>query len=138
VRIIQDHGITVNGCFILGLDGQTTEAFRQVLDFALEVPLYEVQVTVLTPFPGTPLYQRLLSEGRLLEPRRWDLCTLFDVNFAPRNMSPEQLREGLYWLSERLYNAEAVQHRRRSFFQNLRDKRRPLPLDLKGECVMAG
>ena len=50
------HGITVNGCFILGLDRQTPAIFEQVLDFAMQVPLYDVQVTVLTPFPGTPLY----------------------------------------------------------------------------------
>ena len=59
VRRIQAHGITVNGCLILGLDHQTPAIFQQVLDFALAIPLYEVQITVLTPFPGTPLYQRL-------------------------------------------------------------------------------
>jgi len=123
VRTIQDHGITVNGCFILGLDEHTPDIFPRVLDFALDVPLYEVQVTVLTPFPGTPLYDRLLREGRLLAPRRWDLCTLFDVNHRPLGMDPQQLREGLYWLSERLYNAECVATRRRAFFDNLRLQR---------------
>jgi radical SAM superfamily enzyme YgiQ (UPF0313 family) len=137
VRRIQDHGITVNGCFILGLEEQTVDVFQHIHDFVLAAPLYEVQVTVLTPFPGTPLYRRLLHEDRLLEPRNWDRCTLFDVNFVPKRMTPEQLREGLYWLSERLYNAECVQFRRRSFFQNLRAKRRPAPEHVDGDCVMA-
>jgi radical SAM superfamily enzyme YgiQ (UPF0313 family) len=119
VRRIQDHGITVNGCFILGLDRQTPAIFEQVLEFAMRVPLYDVQITVLTPFPGTPLYERLLREGRILAPGRWDLCTLFDVNFVPRNMTVDQLREGVYWLAEKLYNEKCLVSRRRPFFDEL-------------------
>jgi radical SAM superfamily enzyme YgiQ (UPF0313 family) len=119
LRRIQAHGITVNGCFILGLDRHTPDIFQEVLNFALEVPLYDVQITVLTPFPGTPLYDRLLHEGRLLAPDRWDLCTLFDVNYRPKNMTPEELRGGLYCLTERLYSAECLEQRRRPFFENL-------------------
>lgn len=119
VRRIQDHGITVNGCFILGLDAHGPDIFERVLEFALEIPLYEVQITVLTPFPGTPLYERFLAEGRLIEPRRWDLCTLFDVNYRPARMTVEQLRRGVYWLAERLYSAECIEQRRRPFFERL-------------------
>jgi radical SAM superfamily enzyme YgiQ (UPF0313 family) len=119
VRRIQDHGITVNGCFILGLDRHTPDIFPEVLEFALRVPLYDVQITVLTPFPGTPFYDRLLREGRLLQPERWDLCTLFDVNYQPKNMTVDQLRQGLYWLTERLYSEECLLRRRRPFFENL-------------------
>ncbi len=117
LRRIQEHGITVNGCFILGLDSHTPEIFEEVLDFSLQVPLYDVQITVLTAFPGTPLYERLLRQGRLLEPERWDLCTLFDVNYMPTHMTPEELRAGTYWLAERLYSAECQDQRRRAFFE---------------------
>jgi len=119
VRRIQAHGITVNGCFILGLDGQTPAIFEEILNFAMQVPLYDVQITVLTPFPGTPLYTRLLREDRILAPSRWDLCTLFDVNFVPRNMTVEQLRAGVYWLAERLYNEKNLMTRRKPFFDEL-------------------
>lgn len=112
---VQRHGITVNGCFVLGLDRDDASVFARVLDFAERTHLYEVQITVLTAFPGTPLHERLLAEGRILEPGRWDLCTLFDVNFAPARMTPDELREGLYWLSERLY-APGPMHRRRAAF----------------------
>jgi radical SAM superfamily enzyme YgiQ (UPF0313 family) len=122
VRGIQAHGITVNGCFILGLDGHTPDVFEEVYDFALSAPLYDVQVTVLTPFPGTPLYDRLLREGRILEPERWDLCTLFDVNFVPRGMTPQELRDGIYWLAERLYTEECLERRRRPFFEQYGDR----------------
>jgi len=119
LRRIQEQGITVNGCFILGLDRQTPAIFEQVLDFAMQVPLYDVQITVLTPFPGTPLYARLLREGRLLKPGRWDLCTLFDVNFVPKNMTVEQLQEGMYWLAEKLYNEDCLMRRRKPFLDQL-------------------
>jgi len=124
IRRIQAHGITVNGCFILGLDGHTPDIFEQVLEFACAVPLYEVQVTHLTAFPGTPLYGRLLREGRILQPRRWDLCTLFDVNHQPKAMTPQQLREGMYWLTERLYKEECMNQRRGKFFQEIRNRSR--------------
>jgi radical SAM superfamily enzyme YgiQ (UPF0313 family) len=117
VRRVQEHGITVNGCFVLGLDRHGPDVFERVLEFAEAVPLYDVQITVLTPFPGTPLYDRLLAEGRILQPGRWDLCTLFDVNFQPKGMTVRQLREGVYWLAERLYSAECLERRRRPFFK---------------------
>ena len=120
LRRIQAHGITVNGCFILGLDGHTPKIFDDVLTFARQVPLYDVQITVLTAFPGTPLYDRLLREGRILEPARWDLCTLFDVNYEPRGMSVRDLREGIYWLTERLYSDACTEERRSGFFSQRR------------------
>lgn len=123
LRKIQRHGITVNGCFILGLDGQDPEVFSQVIDFATQVPLFDVQITVLTPFPGTPLYERFLAGGRLLQPERWDLCTLFDVNYRPARMTDTQLREGMYWCAQRLYSADCTRERRRPFFQNLNRRR---------------
>jgi radical SAM superfamily enzyme YgiQ (UPF0313 family) len=128
LRRIQAHGITVNGCFILGLDRHTPAVFEEVLAFARAVPLYDVQITVLTAFPGTPLYDRLLREGRLLGPERWDLCTLFDVNYVPANMTPEELRAGMRWLTERLYSQECTVERRGPFFDDLRRRRRgPAP-----------
>jgi radical SAM superfamily enzyme YgiQ (UPF0313 family) len=120
LRRIQAHGITVNGCFILGLDRHTPAIFEEVLAFARAVPLYDVQITVLTAFPGTPLYDRLLREGRILAPERWDLCTLFDVNHVPGNMTPDELRAGMRWLTERLYSRECTEERRGPFFDTLR------------------
>jgi radical SAM superfamily enzyme YgiQ (UPF0313 family) len=127
LRRIQARGITVNGCFILGLDQHGPEVFAQVLEYARAIPLYDVQITILTPFPGTPLYDRLLAEGRLLEPERWDLCTLFDVNYRPRGMSVEELRAGIRWLTERLYSTEETAARRKAFFAGLRRRPDPCP-----------
>ncbi len=123
VRNIQRHGVTVNGCFVLGLDAHDPGIFEEVLAFASSIPLYEVQITTLTAFPGTPLYTRLLQEKRVVEPGRWDLCTLFDVNYHPKNMTREELKEGLYWLGARLYSAEATEKRRAGFYQQWKSSR---------------
>jgi radical SAM superfamily enzyme YgiQ (UPF0313 family) len=120
IQKIQSHGITVNGCFILGLDGDTPEVFDDVLNFVRESGLYEVQVTFLTAFPGTPLYHRLKQEGRIIRDRAWELCTLFDINITPKNMSVEQLQNGFLHLVKRLYSNEETNDRRRKFKARLK------------------
>jgi len=117
---IQSRGITVNGCFILGLDGDTPDVFDDVLQFVRESGLYEVQITFLTAFPGTPLYRNLKQQGRLIRPDAWELCTLFDINIVPRNMTVGELQQGFLRLAETLYSAEETATRRRRFKQNLR------------------
>jgi len=123
IEAIQSRGITVNGCFVVGLDGHDEGIFDQIYEFVERSGLYEVQVTVMTPFPGTPLYERLRSQGRLLEERAWDRCTLFDVNFVPTGMSPERLQWGLVELGRRLYDHAFIQARHERFFRGLRRRR---------------
>lgn len=115
VRRIQSHGIRVNGCFVLGLDGHTPDVFDEVYRFAEESELFDVQITLQTPFPGTPLYRRLEREGRLLHDRAWERCTLFDVMYEPRPMSAEELAEGFRRLAVRLYGEELTKWRRENF-----------------------
>ncbi len=124
IRAIQAHGITVNGCFVIGLDGHTPEIFNQVCEFVRETELYEVQVTLLTPFPGTPLYARLEREGRLLQPANWKTCTLFDINFKPARMSVEALHDGFKRLVVELYGDAFTAWRRSRFRRTLRHSSR--------------
>ncbi len=112
---IQSNGITVNGCFIVGLDGDTPSIFGDIRDFIEKSKLLEAQATVLTPYPGTPLYKRLKSEGRLLKDRYWDRCTMFDINFRPKNMSIEELEKGLLWLFKEIYNEKEYLKRKRHY-----------------------
>lgn len=123
LRNIQQHGIRVNGCFVLGLDGQGPDIFDRVRDFVREADLFDVQITVLTPFPGTPLYARLCAEGRLLKENAWDCCTLFDVNFRPSGMSVGELERGFRALGVDIYSDDWTQRRRRRF-KNLQRARR--------------
>ena len=117
IESIQSRGIAVNGCFILGLGSHTPETFFRLREFVERSGLLEVQVTVQTPFPGTPLYARLKREGRLVRDRFWDQCTMFDVNYHPRNMSIEELEEGLRWLFRELYGQGPVNQRKRHYME---------------------
>jgi radical SAM superfamily enzyme YgiQ (UPF0313 family) len=85
-----------------------------------ESGLYEVQITFLTAFPGTPLYARLKEEGRIIRDKAWELCALFDINFRPKNMSVEQLQAGFLGLAKRLYSAEETSDRRAQFKRRLK------------------
>lgn len=129
VRRIQDAGIAVNGCFILGLDGDTEATFDEVFAFAERAGLFDVQITVQTPFPGTPLYSRLLSEGRIIAPGARDRCTLFDVNFIPRAMTPDRLQRGLLELARRLYEPAFAARRRQRFLDTLSTRGLPTPAE---------
>ena len=124
IERIQSHGISVNGCFILGLDGAGPELFEDVLRFVRESGLYEVQVTIQTAFPGTPLYARLQREGRILRNDAWELCTLFDVNFQPSQMTVRELEQGLRNVARALYDADATSERQRAFRERLRELHR--------------
>ncbi|MGI9456020.1 MAG: radical SAM protein [Aeoliella sp.] len=115
IHSIQSHGIRVNGCFVLGLDGHTPDVFDAVYDFAQEAELFDVQITIQTPFPGTPLYDRLQKAGRLTHAGEWQRCTLFDINYAPDPMTAEELRDGFYDLGARLYADDISAWRRENF-----------------------
>jgi radical SAM superfamily enzyme YgiQ (UPF0313 family) len=117
---IQSHGITVNGCFIVGLEGDTPKIFEEIRDFVDKSKLLETQITVLTPYPGTPLYKRLRAEHRLLEERYWDRCTMFDINFQPKNMTIGDLEKGLMWLFEEIYSEKQFLKRRRHYMDILK------------------
>jgi radical SAM superfamily enzyme YgiQ (UPF0313 family) len=115
IEVIQGRGISVNGCFIAGNDSDTPDIFPQIERFVKTSGLADVQVTVLTPFPGTSLHTRLKREGRLLRERYWERCTLFDVNFVPKGMSVADLEQGLEYLMGSLYTSEETARRRESF-----------------------
>lgn len=124
VEAIQSHGITVNGCFVMGLDGAGVESFDAVYDFVKQSGLFDVQITFMTPFPGTPLYERLRNEGRILSEGAWERCTLFDVNFQPQQMSVTDLENGFRKLGRRLYADDFVRDRGKRFVDQLRHARR--------------
>lgn len=118
---IQRSGVTVNGTFIIGLDADTPDTFERVVEFVRSSNLCEVQITVLTPFPGTRLYDRLKAEGRLLQDTFWEQCTLFDVTYRPKNMTVEQLEDGLLWMFDQLYCEKETLRRKRVYMDVVKE-----------------
>jgi radical SAM superfamily enzyme YgiQ (UPF0313 family) len=115
IRKIQDHGVAVNGCFIVGHDADDPGVFERLRTFIERSELLEAQVTILTPFPGTPLLRQLREEGRLLYERLWDKCTLFDLVFEPRRMTADELVDGHMWLMGEIYNKAQYTRRKRHY-----------------------
>ncbi len=93
IRNLHDRGICVMAGFIAGFDGDTPEAItamaKQLYDAGVDVPF----LSVLTPYPGTPAYAKLVEEGRILTGRGWEFYNGYNVAFQPRHMSPERLLE---------------------------------------------
>ncbi len=121
INTIQSHGISVNGCFILGLDDHDSKIFDQIYNFVNDSGLHEVQITIQTAFPGTPLYRRLKEEDRIIEENAWEKCTLFDINFKPQKMSIDDLSKGFKELGAKLYSEEFTGFRRKRFKDLLRE-----------------
>jgi len=124
IERIQGAGISVNGCFVLGMDTDTPRVFDDVARFVEQSGLCEVQITVETPLPGSLLYERLKAEGRLLFDGEWERYTLFDVTFEPKQMSVAELEQGLRELGARLYTPAARRARVRAFMAHARRGRR--------------
>ncbi|HSJ70114.1 MAG TPA: radical SAM protein [Acidimicrobiia bacterium] len=120
IETVQESGIAVNACFVLGLDGDGPEAFDSIKEFVDETNPFDVQITVLTAFPGTPLYRRLMDEGRIIEPGAWEKCTLFDVNFEPMGMTVAELESGLVELGRYIYSEGDLTSRRAGFKAQVR------------------
>jgi radical SAM superfamily enzyme YgiQ (UPF0313 family) len=102
---LRRHGIAVYGTFIFGYEGDTESSFAQAVEFATDENMYIAAFNHLTPFPGTPLYQRLRDEGRLRFDAWW-LDPGYRYNtlpFVPRQLTAEQVREGCIGARRRFY-----------------------------------
>ena len=112
VRRLHDHGIGVWGAFIFGFDEDTEEVFETTAEFATKAKVVIASFSVMTPYPGTPLYARLQQEGRLLDERWWLRETRdgFPV-FRPKHMSPERLFEGLQSAWKYFYSGSSIMRR---------------------------
>jgi radical SAM superfamily enzyme YgiQ (UPF0313 family) len=94
VETLHRHGIALQGCFVFGMDHDTPDVFEKTARFAVEAKIDLPRFAVVTPFPGTALYQRLEREGRILT-RNWELYDGQHVVFRPAQMTVQQLQEGI-------------------------------------------
>lgn len=107
------HRIRVYGTFIFGYDRDTPESFAATVEFAREHALYIAAFNHLTPFPGTPLYERLQSQGRLLYERWWldDRYTYNRIPFQPHGMSPDALQRSCLAARREFYSWGSIARR---------------------------
>jgi len=110
IRKIHDYGIGVSGAFVFGLDGDDDGVFDRTYEFVQRAKLESPYFSILTPYPGTRLYQRLLAEGRILD-RDWSNYNTNNVVYAPRGMSAQQLFDGYYRLQNAVHTIPAIAQR---------------------------
>jgi radical SAM superfamily enzyme YgiQ (UPF0313 family) len=110
IRKIHDQGIGIEGSFIFGSDDDDPSVFARVEEFCEENKIDAAVFAVLTPFPGTRLYDQLEREGRILS-RDWSLYDMGHVVFQPRRMTVEQLQEGHDWANRRFYSYGSILRR---------------------------
>jgi radical SAM superfamily enzyme YgiQ (UPF0313 family) len=109
IGIIQDHGIAFHPSIVLGLDTETPAIFYDTLEFLHRNRIPSPILNVMTPYPGTRIHERLEEEGRLISDD-WYYYDRKCVVFRPKNMSPEELREGNA-LGRRLRRTTGIQGR---------------------------
>lgn len=111
VRMLHDHGIQVNGSFVLGFDHDRKDVFARTAEWVEENRLECATFHILTPYPATPLFRQMEGEGRLLH-LDWTKYDTANCVFRPKHMEPEELEQGYGWLYERLFSHASIWRRR--------------------------
>lgn len=111
VRILHDHGIQVNGSFVLGFDHDRPDVFARTVGWIEENRLECATFHILTPYPATPLFKQMEAEDRILH-KDWSLYDTAHVVYQPKHMTPEELEEGYSWCYQRLFSHRSIWRRR--------------------------
>lgn len=111
IRILHDHGIQVNGSFVLGFDEDRRDVFATTAQWIETNRLECATFHILTPYPGTPLFRQMEGEGRILH-RDWSRYDTSHVVFQPRHMTADELAHGYGWIYQRLFSHRSIWRRR--------------------------
>jgi radical SAM superfamily enzyme YgiQ (UPF0313 family) len=99
IRRLHDLGVMINGSFVFGMDGDDESVFERTVEWAVGQGIETATFHILTPYPGTALYQRMAAQGRLLH-SNWDLYDTRHVVYRPARLTAEALEAG-YWRAYR-------------------------------------
>lgn len=110
VHALHSRGIMINASFVFGLDGDTPEVFQNTLDWIVRHKIETVTSHILTPYPGTVLYEAMGAAGRLVTEDLAQYNTAHVV-FEPVNMSQKQLYDGYLWMYRELYRTKNILRR---------------------------
>jgi radical SAM superfamily enzyme YgiQ (UPF0313 family) len=110
IKMFHDHGIMVNPGIVFGFDNDDEAVFERAVEFLVKNRVELAYFNVLTPLPGTALYERYNSAGRIFD-RDWAKYDGKHVVFYPSRMSPEQLQEGFFWANHQFYSLPSIWYR---------------------------
>jgi radical SAM superfamily enzyme YgiQ (UPF0313 family) len=107
VQKIHDHGIGIDGSFVFGLDTDDAGVFERTVEFVRRAKLEVAYFSILTPYPGTRLHERLAAEGRLLS-EQWSLYDGSHVVYRPKTFTPEALLSGYYQALKETFSLNCI------------------------------
>ncbi len=119
---IRSYGMTIYGTFVFGYDNDDLDSFKPAYDFAVENKFFLVAFNQVTPFPGTPLYDRLESENRLFHEKWWlgDDVNFGEVYFQPKKLTKDQLAYACFLNRKKFYSIPSL-IKRIDFSTNFKD-----------------
>lgn len=123
---IHKHGIAVLGAFIYGLDSDTQQTIENRTKYLINSSIDAMQATILTPLPGTPLFNRMKDEGRLIYdnfPEDWSRYDFVEVVYQPKLMSSEELTISVNKAWKTLYESKGL---KRKFIDALKATKNPI------------
>ncbi|MCB1357009.1 MAG: B12-binding domain-containing radical SAM protein [Maritimibacter sp.] len=127
IKVLRDYGFQTWAAFTLGYDHDTADSVKATLDFALENRFTFAAFNILMPYPGTPFYDRLAREGRLLYDGEWWLHPEYrfnDASFVPAQMTPDELTALCYDARKEFNKVSSLLWRFSDVKTNLRTLRR--------------
>jgi radical SAM superfamily enzyme YgiQ (UPF0313 family) len=107
IKRLHDQGISVLGAFVLGNDNEDPSIFRRTLDFAKKIKIDLAQFAILTPYPGTAIYNRLMKENRIFN-FDWTKYDAGNAVFKPLRMTADRLKEEVDRLWRDFYRFDEV------------------------------
>jgi radical SAM superfamily enzyme YgiQ (UPF0313 family) len=107
IRTLRRAGIGVQAGVIVGLDADDTGVFERMLRFLQRARIDALQLNILTPLPGTPMYEQFDEAGRILD-RDWSHYDFRHTVIRPAKMSPRELQDGADWLYHQYYRLDRV------------------------------
>ncbi|MBV9124355.1 MAG: B12-binding domain-containing radical SAM protein [Planctomycetes bacterium] len=110
IRAVRDHGIDVSTEMILGLDADDESVFARTHEFIMANRISVPRIHILTPVPGTPLFEKLSAEGNIVS-QDFSRYSGGQVVFRPRRLDPAALQAGYWKLYEGLFSWRAIGHR---------------------------
>ncbi len=125
VERLHSLGIMINGSFVFGLDNDDRDVFKRTVEWGVKYAITTSTYHILTPYPGTRLFQKLEKDGRILT-RNWDLYDTRNVVYKTKNISAEELKAGYDWAYKEFYtwtnifkasrSHELTKHKMKHFF----------------------
>lgn len=110
IKMFHDHGIMVNPGIVFGFDSDDESVFERAVEFLVKNRVELAYFNVLTPLPGTTLFERYNSTGRIFD-RDWAKYDGKHVVYYPSRMTPEQLQEGFFWANHQFYSWPSIWRR---------------------------